>query len=272
MKEYLPSSIKNVALIGHGAAGKTTFAEAVLYASGVTSRMGSIAEGNTVSDYNHDEIERKISISTSLMHVEWRELKFNLVDPPGYPDFMGEVKAALRVSDIALIFVKSSEGIEVGTEIDWGFTKEYKNASAFVVNKIDAEHSDFKKILQQLRDKLTHDAAVVQFPANEGLGADSVVDVLKMKLLKFDHDAKGKITESDIPDNLKTEAEKYREELIEQLSETDENLLNTFLEKGGLTDEQISTGLKKAIVERKMFPVLATAGSDSLELLRSLTS
>lgn len=260
MKEYLPSSIKNVALIGHGAAGKTTFAEAVLYASGVTSRMGSIAEGNTVSDYNHDEIERKISISTSLMHVEWRELKFNLVDPPGYPDFMGEVKAALRVSDIALIFVKSSEGIEVGTEIDWGFTKEYKNASAFVVNKIDAEHSDFKKILQQLRDKLTHDAAVVQFPANEGLGADSVVDVLKMKLLKFDHDAKGKITESDIPDNLKTEAEKYREELIEQLSETDENLLNTFLEKGGLTDEQISTGLKKAIVERKIFPVLATAG------------
>ena len=169
MKEYLPSNIRNIALIGHGGAGKTTFAEAVLYASGVTSRMGTVAEGNTVSDYNHDEIERKISISTSLLHVEWRELKFNLTDPPGYPDFMGEVKAALRVSDIALVFVKSVEGIEVGTEIDWGFTKEYKNAVIFVINKVDAEHSNFAKTLQQIHDKLSHDAAVVQFPASEGL-------------------------------------------------------------------------------------------------------
>jgi len=260
MKEYLPSNIRNVALIGHGAAGKTTFAEAVLYSAGVTSRMGSIAEGNTVSDYNHDEIERKISISTSLMHVEWRDFKINLVDPPGYPDFMGEIKAALRVSDIALVFIKSAEGIEVGTEIDWGFAKEYKNAAMFVINKVDAEHSDFKKTLQQVRDKLTHDVAVVQFPASEGLSADSVVDVLKMKLLKFDRNAKGKFTEGEIPSALKVEADKYREELIEQLSETDEELLNEFLEKGGLTDEQILDGLKRAIAERKMFPVFAAAG------------
>ncbi|HUI30056.1 MAG TPA: elongation factor G [Candidatus Acidoferrales bacterium] len=260
MKEYLSSNIRNVALVGHGAAGKTTFAEAVLYAAGVTSRMGSIAEGNTVSDYNHDEIEKKISISTSLLHVEWRDLKFNIVDPPGYPDFLGEVKAALRVSDAALIFVKAVEGIEVGTEIDWGFTKEYKNPSIFVINKVDAEHSSFKKVFQQIRDKLTHDAAVVQFPANEGLTADSVVDVLKLKLLKFDRNAKGKFTESEIPGTLKTEAEKYREELIEQLSETDEELLNTFLEKGELTEEQILSGLRKAIAERKIFPVFAVAG------------
>jgi elongation factor G len=260
VKEYLPTNIRNVALVGHGAAGKTTFAEAVLYATGVTSRMGSIAEGNTVSDYNHDEIERKISISTSLLHAEWRDVKFNLLDPPGYPDFMGEVKAALRVSDAALIFVKAAEGIEVGTEIDWAFTKDYKNASIFVVNKIDAEHSAFRKIVQQLRDRLTHDAAVVQFPANEGVGADSVVDVLKMKLLKFDRNAKGQYTESEIPAALKPEAEKYREELIEQLSETDEELLNAFLEKGGLADEQISAGLKKALGERKIFPVFAVAG------------
>lgn len=260
MKEYLPSSIRNIAFIGHGAAGKTTFAEAVLYAAGVTSRMGSIAEGNTVSDYNHDEVERKISISTSLLHVEWCDLKFNLIDPPGYPDFMGEVEAALRVSDVALIFVKAAEGIEVGTEIDWGFTKEYKNASMFIINKIDGEHSDFEKVLQQIRDKLTHDAPVVQFPANEGLGADSVVDVLKMKLFKFDRNNRGKFAKSEIPAALKTKAEKYREELIEQLSETDEELLNAFLEKGGLTDEQILTGFKKAIIGRKIFPVFAAAG------------
>ncbi len=199
MKEYVPSNIRNIALIGHGGAGKTTFAEAALYASGATTRMGTIAEGNTVSDYNHDEIERKISISTSLLHVEWRDLKYNIIDPPGYPDFLGEIKAALRVSDIALILIKAVEGIEVGTEIDWGFTREYKNAALFAINKVDAEHSNFDKILQQLRDKLSHDVAVVQFPANEGIGVDSVVDVLKMKLLKFDADAKGKYTEDEIP-------------------------------------------------------------------------
>lgn len=260
MKEYLPANLRNVALVGHGGAGKTTFVEAVLYAAGVTSRMGSVAEGNTVSDYNHDEIERKISITTSLLHADWRELKFNIIDPPGYPDFMGEVKAALRVSDIALLFVKAVEGIEVGTEIDWGFTKEFKNSAIFVINKIDAEHSNFGKILQQIREKLTHDAAVIQFPANEGLNADSVIDVLKMKLLKFDRDAKGKYVENEIPPGLKSAADKYREELIEQLSETDENLLNAFLENGGLTDEQILTGLRRAIVERKIFPVFAAAG------------
>ncbi len=260
MKEYVSSSLRNIALVGHGGSGKTTFAEAVLFAAGVTSRMGSIAEGNTVSDYNHDEIERKISVSTSLLHAEWRDLKFNIVDPPGYPDFMGEVKAALRVSDIAIVLVKSAEGIEVGTEIDWSFMKEYRNASLLVVNKVDAEHSDFQKVVQQIGDKLSHDAAVVQFPVNEGPGFNSVVDVLKMKLLKFDANERGKYTEEAIPGPVKEAADRYREELVEKLSETDENLLNAFLENGGLGDEQIATGLKKAVAERKLFPVFAAAG------------
>ena len=260
MKEYLQSNLRNVALIGHGGSGKTTFAEAILFCTGVTSRMGSVAEGNTVSDYNHDEIERKISISTSLIHTEWREQKFNLLDPPGYPDFLGEIKADLRVSDIALVLVKSVEGIEVGTEIDWAFAKEYKNPSVFLVSKVDAEHSAFEKILQQIREKLSHDTAVIEFPANEGTAFDSVVDVLKMKLLKFDKNAKGKYTESDIPVALKEKADKYREELVEQLSETDESLLNAFLENGSLSEEQMRSGLKKAILERKMFPVFAASG------------
>lgn len=138
MKEYNPSNLRNIALVGHGGSGKTTFAEAILYASGVTTRMGTIAEGNTVSDYNHDEIERKISISTSLLHSDWHDAKLNILDPPGYPDFLGEVKAALRVSDIALVVVKSVEGIEVGTEIDWGFLKEYRTPTCFVINKVDS--------------------------------------------------------------------------------------------------------------------------------------
>ncbi|HEY9166756.1 MAG TPA: elongation factor G [Candidatus Kryptonia bacterium] len=267
MKDYLPASLRNIALIGHGGSGKTTLAEAVLFASGVTTRMGSVAEGNTVSDYNHDEIERKISISTSLIHTEWsgktqsgRDLKINILDPPGYPDFLGEIKAALRVSDAALVLVKTVEGIEVGTEIDWAFTKEYKTPALFVINKVDSEHSSFEKTLQQIRDRLSHDVAVVEFPANEGAGFDSVVDVLRMKLLKFDKNARGKYTESDIPAALREKADKCREELTEKLSETDENLLNVFLENGALTDEQIAAGLKKAILDRKIFPVFAASG------------
>ncbi len=260
MKEYNPSNLRNIALVGHGGSGKTTFAEAILYASGVTTRMGTIAEGNTVSDYNHDEIERKISISTSLLHSDWHDAKLNILDPPGYPDFLGEVKAALRVSDIALVVVKSVEGIEVGTEIDWGFLKEYRTPTCFVINKVDSENSAFEKTLGQIREKLSHDAVVLQVPVGEGTGIDSVVDVLKMKLLKFDRAAKGAFSEMEIPDALKATAEKYREEMIEQLSETDESLLNSFLENGGLTDEQLKIGMKKALVDRKIFPVFASAG------------
>ncbi len=260
MKEYLPSSLRNVTLIGHGGCGKTTFAEAALFAAGVTSRMGTVAEGNTVSDYNHDEIERKFSVSTSLMHAEWRDLKFNILDPPGYPDFLGEVKAALRVSDLAVVLVKSVEGLEVGTELDWGFSREYKTPAIIVINKADSENSAFEKTLQQVRDKLTHDVAVIQFPANEGTGFDAVVDVLKMKLLKFSADSKGKYSEEEIPSSLKGAADKYHEQLMEQLSETDEALLNSFLESGKLTDEQVVAGLRKAIADRKIFPVFPAAG------------
>ncbi len=260
MKEYLPSSLRNVVLIGHGGSGKTTFAEAVLYAAGITSRMGTVAEGNTVSDYNHDEIERKFSVSTSLLHADWGDKKFNMLDPPGYPDFLGEVKAAMRVIDLAVVFVKAVEGIEVGTEIDWGFSKEYKVPVIFVVNKADSENSRFEARLQEIRDKLTHDAFAVQIPVNEGTGFDSVIDFLKMRLLKFSTDGKGKYAEEEIPDSLKAAADRYRAELVEQLSETDENLLNAFLENGTLTEEQISEGLKKAIAGRKLFPVFPAAG------------
>ncbi len=259
MKEYLPSSLRNVVLIGHGGSGKTTFAEAALFAAGITSRMGTVAEGNTVSDYNHDEIERKFSVSTSLLHAEWGDKKLNILDPPGYPDFLGEVKAAMRVSDTALVLVKAVEGIEVGTEIDWGFCKEYKVPAFFVVNKTDSENSRFDARLQDIKDKLTHDAVAVQIPVNEGTGFDSAIDVVRMRLLKFSAEGKGKYAEEDIPGPLKETAEKYRAELIEQLSETDEKLLNAFLESGKLTDEQITAGLKTAIAGRKLFPVFATA-------------
>ncbi len=260
MKEYLPSSLRNIALVGHGSTGKTTLAEAILYAAGETSRMGTIPEGNTVSDYNHDEIERKYSVTTSLLHAEWEGMKFNILDTPGYPDFLGEVKGALRISDLALILVKAVEGIEVGTELDWGFTKSYKTPTMFVISKSDSENSDFEERLQGIRDTFSHDAVAVNIPVNQGVGFDSVIDILKMKVLKFIPGQKGKYSEEDIPDSMKESADKHREEFIEKLSETDENLLNAFLENGTLSAEQVASGLKRAIIERKLFPVFCAAG------------
>jgi elongation factor G len=142
MKEYTPDHLRNVSLIGHGGAGKTSVAEAMLFSAGSTTRLGRVEEGNTLSDYHPDEIERQISINTSLLFCEWKSNKINILDTPGYTDFTGEVKAALRVADTAVIVVKAVEGVEVGTEIVGKYTSELRNGVIFVVNKLDQENAD----------------------------------------------------------------------------------------------------------------------------------
>lgn len=261
MKEYSAEHIRNIAFVGHGGAGKTSLAEASLFVSGATSRLGRVEEGNTISDYHPDEIERKISINASLLVCEWKGTKFNIIDTPGYTDFTGEVKAGLRVADTAVVFLKAVEGAEVGTEVVWEYTKELKNAAVFVVNKLDSENADFDNVLNVARSRFTHDVIPVQFPASQGVEFVAVVDLLKMKLLKYTRDGKGKYTEADIPSDLKVKSDEMREQLVEQIAETDENLLNTFFEKGALADQEVKTGLRNAIRTRKIFPLLCTAGA-----------
>lgn len=270
MKEYPADAVRNVALAGHGGTGKTSFAEACLYAAGATTRFGRVEEGNTVSDYHADEIERQISINTSLMHCEWKGVKINLLDTPGYTDFTGEVKASLRVADTALIFLKAVEGVEVGTEIVWNYTKELGNASVFVVNKLDNENSDFDAAVAMARSRFTHDIIPVQFPANQGLQFEGVVDVLRMKLLQFARDGKGRYTESEIPADLKGRADEMREQLVEQIAESDEKLLNTFFEKGTLSEQEVRDGLRMGIRSRKIFPVLCASGVHVLGVTSAL--
>ena len=255
MKEYPTERIRNIGLIGHGGSGKTSFAEAILYSAGVTTRLGRIQEGNTVSDFHPDEIAQQGSIHLSLLHCEWKDTKINILDMPGYMDFVGEVKSGLKVSDIALLFLKSVEGIEIGTEMAWKFTEEYKNGVILVVNKLDAEHSKFDEIVQQAKERFGPGVVVVQFPVNEGPSFDSIVDLLKMKMLKFSNDLSGNYTEEEIPAEVKDKAEKLHEELIESIAETDEELLNSFLENGTLSEEELKSGFKKALSERQVFPV-----------------
>src|ERR1051326_5500492 len=264
MKEYTAEAIRNIALVGHGGSGKTSFAEACLFTAGATTRFGRTEEGNTVSDYHADEIERQISINSSLLHCEWKGSKFNILDTPGYTDFTGEVKASLRVADTAVVFLKSVEGVEVGTEIVWQYTQELKNAAIFVVNKLDNENSDFDNAVSLAKNRITHDLIPIQFPVREGLQFESIIDVLRMKMLQFARDGKGKYTEAEIPADLKARADEVREQLIEQIAESDEALLNVFFEKGTLSEQEIKTALRAGIRTRKIFPLLCSAGSHNI--------
>jgi elongation factor G len=233
----------------------------MLLTSGTSTRFGRVEDGSTVSDYHPDEIERKISINASLLHCEWDSHKINILDTPGYSDFTGEVISSLRVSDIAVVLLKAVEGAEVGTEIVWNYTKRYQTPAVLVVNKVDNENAEFDHAFTSAKSRFGADVTLVQFPANQGLTFDSIVDVLKMKLYKYQRDGSGRFTESDIPEEFKEKADHLHEELIEKIAETDEELMNKFFEEGTLKDADLAKGLKLALNTRKIFPVFCTAAS-----------
>ncbi len=264
MKEYSPDHVRNVGLIGHGGAGKTSLAEALLHSAGSTTRLGKVEEGNTLSDYHPDEIERQISINASLLFCEWKGTKVNILDTPGYLDFTGEVRAALRVCDTAVVLLKAVEGAEVGTEIVGKYTAEFGNGVLYLVTKLDQENADFDKVVRQVHESISHDILPLQFPLKQGLGFDSVVDVVRMKVLKFAPGGNGKITEQEIPAEASARAQELRQQMLELVAETDEQLLNTYLEKGGLADDELKQGLRKGIRDRKIFPLLCASGTQNI--------
>ncbi|MGE5410105.1 MAG: elongation factor G [Clostridiales bacterium] len=259
MKEYGSDSIRNIAFIGHGGSGKTSLSELILFTGGEINRIGKIEEGNTTSDYNANEIERQISISATPLHIEWQNTKINILDTPGYSDFIGQVKSSLYVVDTAVSVLKSAEGVEVGSESTWGFVNEYKLPAAIIINKVDNEHSKFDETVEQAKEKLSSDIAVVCFPATEGPAFDTIVDIIKMKAYTYGQAASKKVTEGEIPGDLKAKAESLREALIEKVAESDEDLLNTFFENGTLTDEELEKGLKLAVLKRGLVPVFAAS-------------
>ncbi len=257
MKEYGAESIRNIALIGHGGSGKTSISEILLYSAGEINRIGTIAEGTTTSDYTPNEIEKQISISTSLLHLEWNNSKINILDTPGYSDFIGDVKSALRVSDTAVIVLKSAEGVEVGTEIAAGFANEYNLPLAILINKIDNEHSAFEATKDKAKERIASNAIVITFPANEGLNFNTVVDVLAMKAYQYGDAGSKKVNVIDIPADLKEQAEAYRTELIEKVAETTEELMNKYFEEGNLSADDLEKGMKLALLKGSLHPVFA---------------
>lgn len=257
MKEYNPDAIRNIAFVGHGGSGKTTISELLLFTAGEINRIGKIEEGNTTSDFNQNEIDRQISIAASPLHIDWNNNKINIIDTPGFPDFIGQVISSLQVADLGISVIKSAEGIEVGTELTWEYVKKNKLPAAVIINKVDNEHSKFFETVQQAKNRLGPDVTIVSFPVKEGLNFDSIVDLVKMKVVTYGDAGSKKVTESEIPADLKAQAEKLREELIEKVAESSEDLMNKFFEEGTLSEDELNTGLKAAVVKGGIIPVFA---------------
>ncbi|HHU86508.1 MAG: elongation factor G [Pelotomaculaceae bacterium] len=253
MKNYETGQIRNLGVVAHGGAGKTSLVEAMLYNTGVLSRLGRIEDGTTVSDYHPEETARQVTIHTSLVPCEWNGTKINLLDTPGFSDFIGEVKGALRVSDAAMFVVSAVDGVEVQHEVIWEIADDYNLPRIVFVNKMDRENSNFDKVLEDLQSKFKANFVPVQIPIGSFNTFAGVVDVINEKA--YTGDGKGK--ETEIPAELADDLAAYREKLIEAAAEGDDDLTMKYLEGEELTPEEIKDGLKKTIAMGKVVLVLA---------------
>jgi elongation factor G len=255
MKVYQTNEIKNIALIGGAKSGKTTLAECMLFEGGVINRRGAVEDKNTVSDYREIELERQNSVYSTVMYTEVFDKKINIIDAPGFDDFVGEVLGALKVSDSAVMLVNAQNGVEVGTEITWRHTTKCSSPVIFAINQLEHEKANFDETIRQMKGLFGEKVTVVQYPVNIGHSFNTVIDVLKMKMLKFPTNG-GKAEVSDIPANEKEKAESLHIKLVEAAAESDETLMEIFFEKNTLTEEELFKGLKKGIVSRDLFPVM----------------
>ncbi|MFI5263165.1 MAG: elongation factor G [Candidatus Kapaibacterium sp.] len=263
--------IKNLALAGHAGCGKTTLAEGIAFAAGVTTRRGTILEGNTLSDYHPDEISRKHSINTSLLCFSHQNTKLNLLDTPGYADFTGEVRAALHVTDTALIMLNAPAGVEIGTDQVWDYSTFDQNSVIFIVNKLDAPGANYDTLVEELKSHFGHEAAVVQFPYNPGAGFNKIIDVMKMKMLNFKTDGSGTYTEEDIPADVSGKADQLHKELVEIVAESDDKLMEEFFANDGqLEESHFSGGIHESLAHRKLFPILCASADQNIGVKRIL--
>ena len=268
MKDYSSKDIRNFAIVGHGGSGKTMLSEAMLSKSGEINRLGTIEGGSTASDYHHDEHERQISIHSSPLHLEWDNTKFNLIDTPGYLDFIGETISSLAVVDAAVVVIHAVNGIEVGTEQVWNYASNYGLPKVLVVNGLDREHTQFDKILEQAKNHFGSNVFPLQLPVNSGPGFNQIVDVLRSELITYNTDGSGKFSESELPEEWKDKVKTLHEELIEYVAESDDTLLEKFFEEGSLSEEEMREGLHHAIQNQVFVPLFCTAATENIGAAR----
>jgi len=259
MKDYAVDKIRNIAMVGHGSSGKTSLTSAFLFDAGATNRLTKVEKGNTITDYDPEEIERSISINSSACHLDWQGNKINIIDCPGYTNFLWDTRASLRAVDAGVVLVCSASGVEVGTEKVWEMLEEFKLPRIIVINKLDRENADFKRTLESIHQFFGRQAIPVQLPIGEEKDFSGVIDLLTKKAFLFEKDESGKFKEMDIPENLKAEAEKKAEELMEMIAENDEKLMEKYFENGELSPGELNEGLRKSIISRQLFPIFVTS-------------
>jgi elongation factor G len=262
LKVYETERLRNLAVIGHGGAGKTSLVEAMLFNAGHTTRLGRVDEGNATTDYLPEEIKRKISVSTTMAPCEWKECKINILDTPGYADFFSEVKSALRVVDSILTVVEAVAGVEVQTEIGWQEANRVKLPKAIFINKMDRENANFDRVVHQVRDVLKCNAVPVELPIGSEANFAGVIDLLTMKASLYSKD--GSYQEQEIPGELLGAAEEARQNLMEAAAEGDDELLMRYLDGEALTGEEIFIGLKKAFQSQGLVPVLCGSSLNNI--------
>ena len=259
MKVYESKDIRNVGVVGHGDSGKTSLTAGLLFTAGATNRLLRVDEGNTITDFDEEEIQRKISISTAIAAAEWKKLKVNLIDTPGYNIFINDTRAALVAADSALVVVDGVAGVEVQTEKVWGFANDFKLPRAVVINKLDRERADFQRALASVQETFGRTAVPVQIPIGSERDFNGVVDLVRMKAYTFTPDGDGKGKESEIPAALADAAQKAHEALVEMVAEGNDALMEEFFDKGTIAAEHMTEGVRQAVQEMRIFPVLCAS-------------
>ena len=259
MKAYETENIRNVAVVGHSGTGKTQLTSAILFDSEMVNRLGRVDDGTTTTDFDEEEISRHHTLSASVAYAEWNKHKVNLIDTPGFANFISDARAAMRVCDVGLVVVDAVSGIEVQTEKVWSIAEEFELPRLIVLNRLDRERASIKRSLESLQTAFGRTVIPVQLPLGDEKSFRGIIDLVGMKAITFEPDGTGTPTETEIPEDSKKDAEAAREALVEMVVETDEVLLEKFFETGTLTQNELTEGLRKATIERKVFPMFCTS-------------
>ncbi|HYH04436.1 MAG TPA: GTP-binding protein, partial [Bacillota bacterium] len=267
MKKFKIEQIRNLVLLGHGGCGKTMLAEAMLFAAKATDRFGKVDDGNSVMDYDQEEIKRKISISTAIAPLEYADHKVNLLDTPGFFDFVGEVKGATRAAGSACIVSCAVSGVEVGTEKAWAYCEEQNLSRVIVVNKMDRENANYGQTVKALRDKFGNNVIPVQVPIGAADKFQGIVDILKNKAYILED---GKMVEKPVPSEMNPVIDEYKGMLIDAVAETDDDLLSKYLDGQELTADELLSGARKGTISGKLVPVLAVSALKQIGIFHLL--